>query len=48
MILMLREILKNYVDKVAPKVDMKNEKEIAERYLGYVKSNSEMELEKAK
>jgi hypothetical protein len=30
---MLKEILENYVNKVSPRVDMKEEKEIADRYL---------------
>lgn len=44
---MLKNILKRYIENIAPKVDMKEEKEIAERYLGYVKSNEEIEMEKA-
>lgn len=34
---MLKSILENYIKNVSPKVNMKGEKEIAERYLGYVK-----------
>lgn len=45
MIELLKKILKRYLDNVAPRVDMKEEKEIAEKYIGLVKS--EMKLEKA-
>lgn len=44
---MLKEILQRYINNVSPKVNMKEEKEIAERYLGYVKSNQEIKFEKA-
>lgn len=30
---MLKDILENYLKKVSPRVNMKEEKEIAERYL---------------
>jgi hypothetical protein len=43
---MLNEILKNYLENVAPRVDMKEEREIAEKYLKEI-SNPEIELEKA-
>jgi hypothetical protein len=51
MILMLKAILENYLNNVAPKVNMKEEKEIAERHLNYIKANekpnTENEFEKA-
>lgn len=44
---MLKEILERYLNNVAPRVEMKEEKEIAENYLGYLKSVEESNLEKA-
>jgi hypothetical protein len=41
---MLKEILKNYMENVAPRVDMKEEREIAERYLNEI-AESEIEVE---
>lgn len=48
MIELVKEILQRYLDKVAPRVDMKEEKELAERYIGLAKKEeSEVEFEKA-
>lgn len=45
---MVKDILKRYLDKVAPRVDMKEEKELAEKYIGLLKDEEpEVKYEKA-
>lgn len=48
---MLKSILEHYLNNVSPKVNLKEEKEIAERHLNYIKAiekpNVGIELEKA-
>jgi hypothetical protein len=45
---MVSEILKRYLDRIAPQVGMQEEKELAEKYLRlFEESEKEVQIEKA-